>query len=226
VRLIALLLGAALLAGCGTEFVADPPRDPAPIPTYDSEIDGAPPEVPNPTAVTIPKIGAHSTLIPLGLTGVTKDCPKGDCLDVPPVDTPEQAAWYAGEDTRTEDADGDGRADGDGDEYKPGDPDGPAILSGHVDGTGPSGEHGFPGVFARLGELVAGDEILIDREDGSQLKFVVTAVERYSKDALPWDRIMAPTEKPSLRAITCGGAFDPVARHYVDNEVAFAELAS
>jgi hypothetical protein len=209
VRLLAFLLGGAvLLAGCGTtEFVPGETTQPRSTFTPDEQLD-PPADVPDPTEVTIPKIGAHSTLIPLGLTS-------DGALDVPPVDTPAQAAWYAGK-----------QPDVDGDEYEPGSPDGPAILSGHVDGTGPNGQHGYPGVFAKLGELVAGDQILIDREDGSQLTFVVTAVERYSKDALPWDRIMAPTEKPSLRAITCGGEFDPAARHYVDNVVVFADLAA
>lgn len=207
-RLIACLLGAVLLTGCGTEFVADPPREPRPTFTPDEQLDGTPAVVPDPTAITIPKIGAHSSLIPLGLTA-------DGGLDVPSVDTPGQASWYAGADPVV-----------DGDEHAPGDPDGPAILAGHVNGTGPDGSHGYPGVFARLGELVPGDEILVDREDGSQLRFVVTAVERYSKAALPWDRIMAKTEKPAIRLITCGGAWDQAARHYVDNDVVEAELAA
>lgn len=207
-RLIAFLLGGVvLLAGCGTtEFVPGETSQPRSTFVPDEQLD-APAGVPAPTAVTIPKIGAHSSLIPLGLTA-------DGGLDVPPVDTPEQAAWYAGKEP-----------DVTGDEYGPGSEDGPAILSGHVDGTGPNGQHGYPGVFARLGELVAGDEILIDREDGAQLRFVVTAVERYSKASLPWDRIMAKTAKPSIRAITCGGSFDTAAGHYRDNDVVFAELA-
>ena len=201
-----LLGGAVLLTGCGTtEFVPGDTTQPRATFVPDEQLD-SPADVPDPTAVTIPKIGAHSTLIPLGLTA-------DGALDVPPVDTPEVASWYAGADPAV-----------DGDEHAPGDPAGPAILAGHVDGTGPNGQHGYPGVFAKLGDLVAGDEILVDREDGSQLKFVVTAVERYSKDALPWDRIMAPTENPSLRAITCSGDFDRAAGHYLDNTVVYAEM--
>ena len=174
--------------------------------------------MPYPWSITIPKIGAHSTLVPLGLDAE-------GALAVPPVDEPMQASWYAGADPRTEDADHDGVPDGDGDEWQPGESGGPAVLSGHVDGTGPDGRKGFPGIFARLPELAAGDEILIDRVDGSRLRFVVTEVQRYSKDALPWDRIMAETEEPELRAITCGGEFDRASGHYRDNDVIFAELA-
>lgn len=206
-----MVLGVALvlsfvLAGCGTtEFNAGDTTQPRPTYTPDEQLDA---HLPDPTAVTIPKIGAASSLIPLGLTAE-------GALDVPPVDTPEVVSWYAGE-----------KPDVDGDEFKPGDTDGPAILAGHRDGTGPNGERGWPGVFARLDELAAGDEILVDRAAGPQLKFVVTAVDRYSKTGLPWGRIMAKTEKPSIRAITCSGDFDRGAGHYLDNTVVYAEMAS
>jgi len=209
VRLLALLLGGAvLLAGCGTtEFVPGDTTQPRATFVPDEQLD-PPVEIPDPTAISIPKLGVQSTLEPLGLT------PEG-ALEVPPVDDPGQAAWYAG-----------AKPDVDGDEFKPGSEDGPAIISGHVDGTGPNGQHGFPGVFAKLTELAPGDQILVDREDGSQLKFVVTAVERYSKADLPWDKIMGPIDKPALRLITCGGDFDLAARHYKDNVVTYAELAA
>jgi sortase family protein len=168
----------------------------------------------DPVAISIPKIGAKSSLIPLGLTGVTKDCPSGDCLAVPPVDQPEQAAWYAGE-----------KSDVDGDEYKPGSIAGPAIISGHVDGTGPGGRKGFAGVFNRLSELAAGDDVFVDQRDGGQLRFVVDRVESYDKASFPWALVMAKTGKPELRMITCGGDYDRSAGHYRKNTVAFATLA-
>lgn len=212
-RLLVLLLGAVLLGGCGTEFVADPPREPAPTAPADSELDAA---VAYPTAVTIPKIGAHSSLIPLGLGA------NGE-LEAPPVTEPMQAGWYAGEDPRTEDTDGDGVPDGDGDEYQPGEI-GPAVIAGHVDGV-VDGRKGQPGIFARLHELTAGDEVLVDRAGQSQLLFVVTAVQRYAKAQFPTQTVYGPTEVPELRLITCGGAFDRTAGHYVDNLVVVARLA-
>jgi sortase (surface protein transpeptidase) len=203
------LLGAALacvvLAGCGTEFVSDPPREPMPASPADPELDGAPAVNPDPASVTIPKIGAHSTLVPLGLTDASE-------LDVPPVTEPMQAGWYAG-----------AKPDVDGDEYKPGAL-GPAVIAGHVDGV-INGRKGQPGIFARLAELAPGDEVLVDRVDGSRLTFVVAQVQRFAKDEFPSLAVYGDTDKPELRLITCGGDFDYGSGHYVDNWVVFAELA-
>jgi sortase (surface protein transpeptidase) len=65
-----------------------------------------------PADVRIPRIGADSTLVPLGQN------PDGT-VQVPPVSTPLQAGWYAG-----------GAAPGET---------GPAVLLGHVDGDSQEG---------------------------------------------------------------------------------------
>lgn len=208
----AALVGTLALGGCGTEFNAGQTTQPRPTHEADAELDAP---VANPTAITIPKLGAHSTLIPLGLG------PDGE-LAPPPVDQPMQAGWYAGADPRTEDSDGDGRPDGDGDEFQPGEI-GPAIVAGHVDGV-VNGRKGQPGIFARLHELAPGDEILIDRDGQTSLRFVVTAVQRYRKAAFPTQAVYGPTERPELRLITCGGEFDRASGHYVDNTIAWATL--
>ena len=67
---------------------------------------------PRPAAVTVPRIGAHSTLIETGIL------PDGTA-EVPPVETPEQASWLR-------------------ESPVPGEV-GPAILYGHVDGGGKAG---------------------------------------------------------------------------------------
>jgi len=61
-----------------------------------------------PAAVDIPKIGAHSSLVPLGLN-------PDNTVQVPPVSTPMQAGWYSY-----------GPAPGEV---------GPAVILGHVDGN-------------------------------------------------------------------------------------------
>jgi hypothetical protein len=61
-----------------------------------------------PTDVDIPKIGAKSTLVPLGLNA-------DETIQVPPVSTPMQAGWYTKAPT-------------------PGEV-GPAVILGHVDGN-------------------------------------------------------------------------------------------
>ncbi|MGY1687495.1 class F sortase [Geodermatophilus sp. SYSU D00867] len=109
---------------------------------------------------------------------------------------PAAAGWYTG-----------GPAPGDV---------GPAVLAGHVDSR--SG----PAVFWRLRELAAGDEVLVDRADGSTVAFTVSRVERHPKDAFPTAAVYGPTADAQLRLVTCGGDFDRSARSYEDNVVVFA----
>jgi sortase (surface protein transpeptidase) len=93
---------------------------------------------------------------------------------------------------------------------------GPAVIAGHVD------SYEGPAVFFRLGELTAGDEILVDRADGSTARFEVREVGRYPKDAFPTEEVYGPTPRAELRLITCGGTFDRDARSYEDNVVVTA----
>jgi hypothetical protein len=96
---------------------------------------------------------------------------------------------------------------------------GPAVLTGHVDGGG------RPAVFAALEALHPGDPVLVDRADGTSLRFVVTRVARYPKSAFPTVAVYGPTTGPELRLITCGGAFDRFAGSYLDNVVVWARAA-
>jgi hypothetical protein len=98
---------------------------------------------------------------------------------------------------------------------RPGEP-GPAVIVGHVD------SRRGPAVFHRLGELEAGDEVVVRRADGSQARFVVKRLERWPKDAFPTDAVYEGTKGAELRLITCGGAFDRRARRYEDNIIVFA----
>lgn len=101
---------------------------------------------------------------------------------------------------------------------EPGEP-GPTVIVGHVDSyTGPA-------VFFRLGELAPGDEVTVTGDDGTSLRYVVRAVERHPKDEFPTDAVYGPTPTSTLRLVTCGGEFDRVSRHYLDNVVVFADLA-
>jgi hypothetical protein len=100
---------------------------------------------------------------------------------------------------------------------RPGEP-GPAVLTGHVDS-----EQG-PAAFFRLADLAPGDEVLVDRGDGSTARFTVTRVARHPKDGFPTEQVYAPTPDAQLRLITCGGDFDAESSSYVDNVVVFARL--
>jgi hypothetical protein len=115
----------------------------------------------------------------------------------PPADF-DQAGWYTGSPA-------------------PGEV-GPAVLVGHVDSR-----HG-PAVFFRLRDLGPGDEVLVDRADGTTARFAVTQVGRFAKAAFPTAEVYGPTPDAQLRLITCAGAFDRGRRSYVDNIVVYARL--
>lgn len=102
---------------------------------------------------------------------------------------------------------------------EPGEP-GAAVVVGHVDGLR------GPAVFFRLRDLVAGDEIVVDRVDGTTATFIVERVEHHPKDAFPTEAVYRRTPAPVLRLVTCGGEFDRTTRHYLDNVVVFASLAA
>jgi Sortase domain len=95
---------------------------------------------------------------------------------------------------------------------------GPAVLAGHVDWKGKKG------AFAQLTDLAKGDEITVERGDGSVATFGVTSVERHPKDRFPTAAVYGPIDHAGLRLITCGGEFDSRRHHYRDNIVVFADL--
>ncbi|MGY1669494.1 class F sortase [Geodermatophilus sp. SYSU D00710] len=97
---------------------------------------------------------------------------------------------------------------------------GPAVLAGHVDSAR------GPAVFARLAGIGPGDEVLVDRSDGTSVRFAVTRVERHPKGAFPTEEVYGPTPDAQLRLVTCGGAFDRSRGSYEDNVVVFATLVS
>lgn len=90
---------------------------------------------------------------------------------------------------------------------------GPALLAAHVD------SRAGPGVFFRLVELRPGDEVTVERTDGTSVVFVVTGTTRVAKTAFPTDLVYSPLPVPALRLVTCGGSFDHSARSYRDNIV-------
>lgn len=94
------------------------------------------------------------------------------------------------------------------------------MVLGHVNATG-----GGPGVFADLPVLTPGDEIRVQRADGTQAQFRVTHAERYAKDAFPTMRVYGTTAAPQLRLITCD-RYDPATGTFDENLVAYATLVT
>lgn len=111
---------------------------------------------------------------------------------------PARAGWYAGG-------------------VVPGDV-GPAVIGGHVD------SRQGPGVFYALRSLRPGDAVTVTLSDGRTARFTVTDLEEVPKSRFPTEAVYAPTPRPELRLITCGGTFDRAARSYRDNVVVDAVL--
>ena len=93
---------------------------------------------------------------------------------------------------------------------------GPAVLTAHVDWAG------APAAFAALDGLRPGDQVTVERADGSVVRFEVTRVVRAPKDAFPTAEVYGPTPDAQLRLITCGGRFDRATGGYADNVLVFA----
>ena len=144
-----------------------------------------------PTSVSVPSIGAESSLIETGL--------KADgSLEVPSLQTPMQASWYDQSPT-------------------PGSL-GPSVILGHVNGSGK------PGIFYKLADTKAGDQIFVKREDGQTAVFTVSNVDTVPKAAFPSEMVYGDTPDAQLRLVTCGGIFDPAARSYEANVIVYANL--
>ncbi|MFC1415827.1 class F sortase [Streptacidiphilus cavernicola] len=145
-----------------------------------------------PVAISIPAIGVHHTLLKLGQN------PDGT-LEVPPLTNVAFPGWY-----RNSPAPGQI---------------GPAVVVGHIDGTG-----GVRGVFYDLGALRPGDTVSISRSDGTVAVFRIDGVNRYPKDAFPTLTVYGNTTNAQLRLITCSGPFDHATQHYLDDTVVYATL--
>ena len=97
---------------------------------------------------------------------------------------------------------------------------GPAVIAGHVDSrTGPA-------VFYRLRKLRPGQAVLVERADGTRLRFVVSQSRSFPKAEFPTGAVFGPVGSPELRLITCAGDFDRARGSYRDNLVVFAHLAA
>jgi hypothetical protein len=197
-RLTAAVLAAGLgvlaLTGCGNGSVASPQA---------AATASATPTSTSPTAAARPLLMAASPPVRVQIPAIGVDSELMDLglqddgtLEVPPAGFP--AGWFTGAPT-------------------PGEL-GPAVIAGHVDWDG------SPGVFYDLRDVVVGDEITVQREDGSTAVFRVVETGQFSKDAFPTAAVYGDLDHAGLRVITCGGDFDHAAQSYADNTVVFADL--
>ena len=117
-------------------------------------------------------------------------------LAPPPPNELDKAGWYAK-----------GTVPGDT---------GPAVIAGHVDWVDRIA------VFHRLGELRAGDVVLVRMSDRSTVRFAVDGVRTVSKFRFPTASVYGPTPDAQLRVITCGGPWDDARNIYSDNVIVSA----
>jgi len=226
-RLAAVLIAAALLAGCGITHPGGgrpDPHPPAAVPTsaapsvaplvlkplIDPHLDLSAGPVDVPLKLRIPSIGVSASVLGVGMTSKhLMDAPTGSPAD--PVWG--QAFWYRGSGL-------------------PGDS-GTATIAGHLDDV-----LGRPAVFARLKELQAHDLIIVhDTRSGLDARFTVTETDTYSGRQASEPTVLArvygpgpvagigpqpaPGGRSYLTLITCAG--DYVGGSYDHRLVVYAQ---
>lgn len=95
---------------------------------------------------------------------------------------------------------------------------GPAVILGHVD------SYKGPAVFFSLGQLEAGDEVMVEREDGTTATFVVESKERVPQENFPTEKVYGKINYAGLRLVTCTGIFNRGKQEYSHNLIVFARL--
>ena len=79
-----------------------------------------------------------------------------------------------------------------------------------------------PAAFYRLRNVRAGTDIKVRRKDGTTVSFTAERSEWVDKDNFPTQRVYGRTRLPTLRLVTCGGAFDSASGHYEKNLIVYA----
>ncbi|GAA1815019.1 class F sortase [Planosporangium flavigriseum] len=157
---------------------------------------------PRPTLTALPRSKPVRVSIP-AIDAASSLMPLGlnpdRTVQVPPLSDPMQAGWYSLGPT-------------------PGEV-GASVILGHVDG------YSEPGIFFRLRDVRPGDRILVTREDGTTVRFMVYRTEQVPKDDFPTEKVYRAAARPELRLITCGGSFDSQSGNYRDNVLVFAVFA-
>ncbi len=93
---------------------------------------------------------------------------------------------------------------------------GSAVIDGHVDNA-----LALSGVFKRLHEVRAGDEVIVVTESGAQLRFIVVDVQTYPYADVPLDLIFTRADAARLNLITCAGTWVSGLRTYDKRTVVY-----
>jgi LPXTG-site transpeptidase (sortase) family protein len=95
---------------------------------------------------------------------------------------------------------------------------GPSIVAGHATWNDK------PSAFFRLRSLRPGDDIRIQRADGTTAVFAVTKTATYPKAEFPTSDVYGDVGDAELRLITCTGQYVADTQRYVENFVVYARL--
>lgn len=95
---------------------------------------------------------------------------------------------------------------------------GPAVIFGHVD------SYQGPAIFFYLGQLKPGDDVYVDRADGSSAHFKVLELKRYPQSDFPTAAVYGDLPYAGLRLITCSGNYERGVQRYSHNLVVYARL--
>ena len=85
---------------------------------------------------------------------------------------------------------------------------GNSILAGHLDWNGQ------PGVFRRLSDMRAGDNVAVRGADGQERVYSVEWTNEWPLATAPVGTIFEPVEQPALTLITCGGRWNATTQRY------------
>jgi hypothetical protein len=99
----------------------------------------------------------------------------------------------------------------------PGQPQGSAVLAGHVD----SWNQGL-GTLSRLRSVEPGQRIAVTDATGRVTRWQVATRQLVAKQQLPLPELFTRAGTPRLVLVTCGGPFDERLRSYRDNLVVVA----
>jgi LPXTG-site transpeptidase (sortase) family protein len=95
---------------------------------------------------------------------------------------------------------------------------GPSIIAGHATWND------RPSAFFHVRSLRPGDDIRIQRADGTTAVFVVTKTATYAKNEFPTADVYGDVDRAELRLITCTGRYVEVTERYMANLVVYARL--
>jgi len=95
---------------------------------------------------------------------------------------------------------------------------GPSVIVGHVD------SYEGPAVFYSLGQLDVGDEMIVERADGTEAVFLVEELERVRQDTFPTERVYGSIPYAGVRVITCSGIYDRQTNRYSHNLIVYGRL--